>query len=597
MRARNRHTLLAVLGAFAALSAIALPSAALASARTGVDDFSYGSWDSVFDVALDGEGRAAMTVKETLVADFPQTDQNRGIVRGLAEKYGGAPLFPSVTSVTDGRGGAVPYETDSNDDVLFLSLGDDTYRHGPTTYVIDYTMRDVIHQPVNADIDEFYWDLLPLDSTQAIGRFHALIRFDDALTGAMLGAPSCYQGEEGSRDACTITKTDAGYEVSATDVPARSGVTVSFPFAKGTVVPSPALQPDALTDLVPYAVAGGGLLAAGGGLLAIRMLRRRHRAQGRGVIVAQYDVPADLPPLLAAEVLDALAVKRKATPAEIVHLGVRGTLRIEDGEEKPVLALVDPSIAPDPLDSATVKALFPDLEAGARVDLSEPDDELATRLAALPRSARDAAVERGLIERTRSVAGLVLGIVGILVVIAAAVLAFGGVVVERPAAIVAFVLSLIAGAFVIVIAVRLMLRTVVVTRRGAETWEYLQGVREYIRLAEADRIRMLQSYRGAERRSDGAVDVIVLYERLLPYAMLFGLEKEWGDVLSVTYERNGSTPGWYTGYAVGSLGSSLSSMGSSLSATPVATSSSSSSGSFGGGFSGGGGGGGFSGGR
>jgi len=94
--------------------------------------------------------------------------------------------------------------------------------------------------------------------------------------------------------------------------------------------------------------------------------------------------------------------------------------------------------------------------------------------------------------------------------------------------------------------------------------------------------------------------VLKLNERLLPYAVLFGLEQEWSRELAALYEARGETPGWYAGrgafdsraFAVGvasfSTASSTSWSGSS--------SSSSSSGSGGGGSSGGGGGGGGGGG-
>src|SRR5690606_10798655 len=82
------------------------------------------------------------------------------------------------------------------------------------------------------------------------------------------------------------------------------------------------------------------------------------------------------------------------------------------------------------------------------------------------------------------------------------------------------------------------------TRSGALLVEHLQGLREYIRLAEADRLRMLQSASGAERADSGVggVDVVRVYERLLPYAVLFGLEREWQAELSRYY--GDASPNW-----------------------------------------------------
>ncbi len=41
--------------------------------------------------------------------------------------------------------------------------------------------------------------------------------------------------------------------------------------------------------------------------------------------------------------------------------------------------------------------------------------------------------------------------------------------------------------------------------------------------------------------------VLKLNERLLPYAVLFGLEREWVRELAALYEARGETPGWYSG--------------------------------------------------
>ncbi|MCW4457074.1 DUF2207 domain-containing protein [Microbacterium sp. MPKO10] len=89
------------------------------------------------------------------------------------------------------------------------------------------------------------------------------------------------------------------------------------------------------------------------------------------------------------------------------------------------------------------------------------------------------------------------------------------------------------------------------TPRGQELRRHLSGLRDYVRLAEQDRLRMLQSPQGALRTPAGALtpggralglrerptagdavaqsglDRYVLIERMLPYAVLFRCEREW----------------------------------------------------------------------
>ncbi|MRG59464.1 DUF2207 domain-containing protein [Agromyces sp. CFH 90414] len=80
---------------------------------------------------------------------------------------------------------------------------------------------------------------------------------------------------------------------------------------------------------------------------------------------------------------------------------------------------------------------------------------------------------------------------------------------------------------------------------AARPWrEHLDGLRQYMRLAEADRIRALQAPQTAELL-DVPADVQAtlgtragrfrLHERLLPYAVLFGIEREWLRDLKLDY--------------------------------------------------------------
>ncbi|MGF3056653.1 DUF2207 family protein [Microbacterium sp. YY-01] len=89
------------------------------------------------------------------------------------------------------------------------------------------------------------------------------------------------------------------------------------------------------------------------------------------------------------------------------------------------------------------------------------------------------------------------------------------------------------------------------TDQGKELRRHLSGLRDYVRLAEQDRLQFLQSPQGALRTPAGALtpggqalglqpqptaphalaqaglDQYVLIERLLPYAVLFRCEREW----------------------------------------------------------------------
>ena len=69
---------------------------------------------------------------------------------------------------------------------------------------------------------------------------------------------------------------------------------------------------------------------------------------------------------------------------------------------------------------------------------------------------------------------------------------------------------------------------------------HLDGLRQYLTLAEADRLRVLQSPTGALSRP-GPVETYLLDEKLLPWAVVFGVEREWLAHLKIAYDEMDAT--------------------------------------------------------
>jgi len=135
------------------------------------------------------------------------------------------------------------------------------------------------------------------------------------------------------------------------------------------------------------------------------------------------------------------------------------------------------------------------------------------------------------------------------------------------------------------------------TDKGLELVRYLKGLEMYIKTAETDRLRMLQSPEGAEKigmpvNTQDTRQLIKLYEAVLPYAILFGQEKQWNKVLGKYYQTANESPVWFAGTYGAFNAAAFSTAISSFNAATF----SSSGGSGGGGSSGGGGGGGGGGG-
>lgn len=581
---------------FGLLVAVLLPAQA---ATADADDFSYSSWESTYMVSIGENGRPIANVTETLVAEFPDHDQNKGIVRGYPQRYQGAGLSIQILSVKDDRGRDVPYETETDDGMLLVLTGDDEYVHGNRTYVIKSVMRDFMIHGTRSGNDEFFWNLLPLNSTQDIGAFRAQIAFAPPLSAHLTGDVACYRGFAGERKRCTIERPAAPggmatFTVASGKRAAGDGVTVAIGFTAGTITQPAARLPDPVADFGPTALAAGSIAAAGGAWVCVAAFIRRRRT-ATGIIVAQFDVPADLPPLAAAALIPRAP---NPVPAQLVHLAVQGVARLEEeqgAKARPVLRLVDRTRARDDLDQAIVQVLFPAHETVCRIPRSSK--KFAARMTRLVAKGRTAAADRGWTTSARSRSASVLGLISVVLVVGSIAVAVWSASKDRDMSGFTALAACVAVASLIVTMIVAFSNHTVPTPEGARQLEHLLGVKEFIRVAEADRMRMLQSYQGAERRPDGAVDVVHLYEKLLPYAMLLGEEKSWTRVLETTYSAENAHPTWMN-VAIGvSIGSRLGPYSSSVNAAATYSPASSGGGSTGGGFSGGGGGGGFSGGR
>ena len=122
---------------------------------------------------------------------------------------------------------------------------------------------------------------------------------------------------------------------------------------------------------------------------------------------------------------------------------------------------------------------------------------------------------------------------------------------------------------------------------------YLEGMKLYIKMAEKDRLAFLQSVDGADTSTKG---IVKLYEKLLPYAALFGMEKSWSNELAHYYEQEPDlSPVWYAGsmaaFSSMDIHSAIGDISSSIQSSTFSSSGSGFSGGAGGGGGGGGGGG------
>src|SRR5687768_15673384 len=233
-------------------------AASVVGPSAGVDDFTFNSFDAIYELSRDEQGRSALHTTETLVAVFPEFDQNRGIRRAIPLDYDGHPTDLEIESVTDAAGQPRRFETAEDDEGEFLlvTIADSEYVHGEQTYVIEYRQRNVTHVPDDAAIDEFYWDVNGTGWAQPFGRVSAELRMSDDVGRAFNGDVACYRGWSGSNTPCEELAVDASAPLVVTAAAAGlnpyDNLTIAAGFDAGTFVP----RDEAFTSS-PAAITGG----------------------------------------------------------------------------------------------------------------------------------------------------------------------------------------------------------------------------------------------------------------------------------------------------------------------------------------------------
>jgi uncharacterized membrane protein YgcG len=596
-----------------------------------------------------------MFTTETLVARFPEMDQNKGIIRSIPKADSGIAHDTEDVSVTGAGGAPVPWWTEQDEDFVYVLTGDDSYVHGAQTYVISYTMTDVVLRYQDTDADEFYWDTIGTSHTQPFDLVAANIRvLGEARLGILPDRVFCYTGPAESTERCDIQPSATGtlpdavmawafengitgaadgqiaFTAADDDLGPNENVTVAIGFEQGTFA-APTPPPPPPYPWWEWILPVLGLVAGFGGLAFIVVMKGfLRRNPDDAPVIVQYTPPQDESPTLSAGVL---GVPARALAAHVVALAVRDKLEItakgdrDEPDDFSVVLRDETGLGHD--DRRIVTTLYgKDAALGDRVDLGEFARKPPVRAVTYVRRIDDSTVDRGYRSKTPGWVGGIRGALQLAGFVVAIILMF---FVDSVPSVLADLgalggwinaLSIVSAFCAFIVLPFFGLPQTTLTRAGGIHKTYLLGIREYLRLAEEDRLRAAQSPRTAELVSSGrrpfgdapgapGADVVNVYERLLPYAVLFGMEREWIDVIRSASPIAATTSriALFDSVTSDSLSSASRSIGH-LVATPVSSGSSSSSssssfssswsssgGSSGGGFSGGGGGGGGFGGR
>ena len=344
-------------------------------------------------------------------------------------------------------------------------------------------------------------------------------------------------------------------------------------------------------------------LLASNALLAIPIIafwcmfvlwRRFGRDPDPGSVFVRYEPPPEMTPAEAGTLIDDQPDVRDVT-ATLVDLAVRGFVHIEETTQSQLFGLLDTRdyelhlLRPEewpklkPHERGLLQALSLHAEDD-RVRVSDLHNEFYKHLPEIRKHLSRTLVEGGYYVRRPD---YVRATYFALAVCVAALIAVGGIMLANAygaSVTAAFVAAVFTFAAIAGFGWFMPARTLA----GARAYAWVCGFQEFLSRVERDRLERLSQ----------SPDT---FERYLPYAMAFGVEKNWARAFEGLVSE---PPSWYHGASgsvfrphlfVSDLGRMSSAAGDAMASAPRSSSSSGSSGfsggSSGGGFGGGGGGG------
>ena len=587
-------------------------------------------------VARDGD----LNVTETIDVEAEGQDIRHGIFRDFPTIYTPpqgarvevAFLLEGVTR--DGRAEHSQIEGIENGVRIRMGQSETQLAPGRHVYVIRYRTRRQIG--FFADYDELYWNVTGAGWIFQIDMAEARITLPEGVPFRQTALYTGARGEAGKN--ATIVEQRPGRIVFRTTrpLPAHNGLTVAAAWPKGVVEP-----PTAARQREQWLEENPGLPIMAAGFLAILayyglVWLRVGRDPPPGTIIPLFGPPEDMSPA-AARYVEQMAFDNQCFTAAIVGLGVKGRLRIV---EEDAGARLESRDGGKPLTAEEQKLAAGLFVAGPALQLDQVNHEVIGAVRTELGKALAASYLGRFFANNYLWSSFGLALAALLVVAAVplvgeihqfpigpimiatgmmglggwfacigALRAFGGrwlllsglTIQALSAAGAALALTLTNPSTANLAIAAMMLAAGALagagfpwlkapSREGRKIMDRIEGFREYLSVAEADR---LDSINAPKKTPE-------LFERFLPYAIALGCQNAWAAQFAGVLAAAGvdATPSWYVGNGDWSrdpvafsdrLGSSFAST-LAASATPPGSSSGSDGG--GGGFSDGGGGGG-----
>lgn len=539
----------------------------------------------VSDIQLGTDG--SFTVTETIEYDFENAVRH-GIFRYIptvhpqeaSAWYKKRYIEIDVQNV-ELDGGDVPYEESSGGGEMHLKIGNpDLTITGEHVYTITYYVRGALSYYAD-DTAELYWNVTGNGWEVPITSATAYIHGPSDLFSSSV---TCYTGVVGADASCEMQKTDDGLEFYIANLAPYEGLTIAAMLTHEQI---DTLVIERLSPAL-FWIAAIALWLIG---LGIYLYRYSTKHKTGNTIIAQYEPYEDLKPMYTGLLFDG-RIDASDITAGIVYLAEQGFFKITATKKKALFFFeVDDY-------EITLRRPYTELKSDFQKEIFTllfSESAAVSDTIALSELAKDTTQQeenRKTLERLRKAADADLVAQGyfekptqqlmrmacwVVLLPALVLLIFGFLFLASFAVLIpaALAMAVVSGVMVLVVHRRR-------TRKGYEALEYLKGFKQFLSVTEKERY----AFHNAPAKSPEQ------FMEYLPYAIAFGVEKEWGAVFKDISIPN---PEWYesnnaAAFSAVHLSNSLGAFSTTLASASGSSPASSGGGSSGGGAGGGGGG-------
>ena len=515
-----------------------------------------------FTVKINLQKDGSLNIEESIFYNFDDL-QKHGIYRIIPCKYkargGNYNLRLSDINVRDEKGNSYNFFISQKNGKKKIKIGDaDKLVSGRKKYIITYKVNRAINYFENHD--ELYWNVVGDEWEVPIMQSKATVFFEHALPSSEI-KDECFSGRLGSQNSCNSSRYnyqgDSVKSVVFIDDKLNPGnfFTIVVGTPKGFIEKSGIIKnayfilADNLIILLPLAV----LI-----FFFLWWFLKGKDPEGRKTIIAQFESPDALTPSEVGTLIDE-KVNKKDISAEIINLAIKGYLKIvrinskklffkkddyilqkqtkqeklKNKHEQQLLDLLFKSKNKiknkDAQKLKEEKIIEDNIPLENLIRLSDLKDKFYKDLEIVRGKVYKSLVSKGYFPKNpKKVRGMYMGFGFVFILLGFFSGSFLGTI---------GFLSFLVSALIIIFFSFIMPQK---TRKGVLAREHILGLKKYLEVAEKDRINFHNAPSNwAGRPSKDPKH----FEKLLPFAMVLGVEKKWAKQFEDIYDGNSD---WYS---------------------------------------------------